>query len=329
MKKTVLSLIAAALALLTAVTLCACTGTDTPANTGADTKTAQTGGVTADTAADTGKTADTADSTGGATTENGGQTPTGEVKTEDFYGTYYGENGVIMKIDEGGTGIFTEDGVDYEATWMINDGTLVVWDYNDHNFSGSLIKANSELSGLWQSAARMRFSSDPAVVTDPSYPNPPYNPTVFEPKTAELYGGFEITILGAELFRNSERDEAIRIYFDVKNLNDTAKSFYDVYGTVLETGVIDHVHCSVYDCAEAEAVNTPIQPGEALRCASEFYCKWDITEPLTFEVQNEDYRFAKLIDAVDLLDPGTYTIGAQFDMQKLPAFQQGGLPAKP
>lgn len=42
MKKTVLSLIAAALALLTAVTLCACTGTDTPANTGADTKTAQT-----------------------------------------------------------------------------------------------------------------------------------------------------------------------------------------------------------------------------------------------------------------------------------------------
>lgn len=279
--------------------------------------------------------------TGGAVTDADTSAPasekSGDHVTEDtkktekgsIYGTFYGSNGVSFTIEENGIGSFVENGEKFDAFWMQNDDTVVIWDYGDHAFSGKL--EGTDLSGMWQYETPMVFSNHPVeiVVVEPTLPDPPQNPSVFEPVTLELYGDTEITILGAELFRNSEKEEAIRVYFDVTNLSDQSRSFYGSYSTSLVADGFGYVHCSEFDSDEAAAVNTPIGPGKTLRCASEFYYKWEGNEALTFSVVHDEYKFASLIDAIDKLDPGTYTVEAGFDPAKLPAFPEGGLPANP
>ena len=249
-----------------------------------------------------------------------------EVKPEDYLGTYYGENGVMITVGEGGSGVIAENGVEYEAFWIINEGEFVIWDNGDHAFSGSLVKANTELSGLWKYTDHMKFSADPSVVTEPTYSEPPYNPVVFEPITVELYGGFKITVLGAELFRDDEHGEAIRVYYDVENTSSESKIVSNEIITYLTWDIYDVAHCKNYNSEEASAFNDAVEPGKTVRCASEFVCNWEREDVYVFEIQHDLYRTADLFGAVDTLEPGNYTISAEFRMQELPALPEGGLP---
>lgn len=276
-----------------------------------------------DTAADK---EETAASSKTASAEQSGTEATGTVKTEDYYGTYFGENGVKMTVNEGGTGKFTVDGAEYDALWIINEGEFVIWDNGDHAFSGFVVKANTKLSGKWQHTEPMIFSADPSAVTDPVYPDPPYNPVVFKPVTVDLHGGLRITVLGAELFRDDEHGEAIRVYYDVENKSNEGKKIYDETVTTLTWDVYDVAHCKNYNSAEAKAVENTVAPGDTVRCASEFVCNWSREDVYVFELQSEEYRTAVMFGAVDQLEPGDYTVKAEFKMKELPAFPEGGLP---
>ena len=232
-----------------------------------------------------------------------------------------------MTVNADGTGTFTEDGVDYDATWMLNDGTFVIWDYADHAFSGQLVDAR--LSGMWQHEIPMVFSADPSVITEETYPEPPYSPSEFKPVTVDLYGGLEITVLGAELFRDSEHGEAIRIYYDAKNTTDEYIKVSDFYSTFLTRDIYDYAHCTNHNSDEADAYEAAIAPEETVRCAAEFVCVWEYTDPYVFEIMNDDYKLAKMFGATNELEPGEYYIQTEFYMDKMPAFPSGGLPAKP
>ena len=322
--KRITSLIVLTIMLLAVFSGCG-EGEKTPV-TAADTKAqpAQSGAATekdAETAAETAE--DTAVSSEPSVTE-----APGPVKDEDFYGTYFGENGVEMTVNAGGSGKFTVDGVEYEALWMINEGELVIWDYGDHAFSGVVVQPNSELSGKWQHTEPMRFSADPSIVTAPVYPDPPYNPVVFKPVTVDLHDGLRITVEGAELFRDDEHGEAIRVYCDVENKSDESIKIYDEIITSLTWDVYDVAHCKNYNSAEAEAFNGAIAPGETVRFASEFVCSWDSEYVYVFEIKLEEYRMAEMFGATDQLEPGNYTVTAEFKMNELPAFPEGGLPGR-
>ncbi len=270
---------------------------------------------------------DTAAEKGGDTTsaQSGTEAP-GAAKVEDYYGTYFGENGVEMTVNADGVGKFKVDGEEYDALWIINEGEFVIWDNGDHAFSGSVVQANTELSGKWQHTEPMKFSADPSVVTAPVYPEPPYNPAVFKPVTVDMHDGLRITVLGAELFRDDGQGEAIRVYYDVENKSDESKKIYDEIAATLTWDVYDVAHCKNYNSEEAKAIEKSVAPGDTVRCASEFTCNWEREDVYVFEIQLEEYRMAAMFGATDQLEPGDYTVTAEFKMKELPAFPEGGLP---
>ena len=238
-------------------------------------------------------------------------------KEEDFYGTYYGENGIVLTLKEKGDAIWTDQKEDIWGSWFLMGGEIWTESYrNNYSFFGKLV--NGDLVGTWNYSEPFVFShNEPAPIV---YPDPPYNRTVFSPKQIILHDGYDVTILGAELFRDDKNREAIRIYFDVVNRcrDDVVLSSILTPRMYLGEGRI--APCEGTFSPEAEAFKTRhTNLGEKVRCAAEFLCSWQSQETWLFEIRHYVWTAAQSYGAENELPPDNYLIQAEFTMDSMPA----------
>lgn len=98
---------------------------------------------------------------------------------------------------------------------------------------------------------------------------------VFEPVYATI-GGYDIAVVGAELFTDTDDKDAIRIYWDFTNSSDeTIYPYCDLSVQMEQEGFELNTTYAFYEDDVPEYGNDvlDIRPGVSIRCISEYSCK--------------------------------------------------------
>lgn len=130
----------------------------------------------------------------------------------------------------------------------------------------------------------------------------------FEPVTAEL-GAYTVTILGAEAFKDSDGEDALRVYYDFTNNSDeTECAFMALNFEVSQDGYPVETTYASYedDVIEYGNDSLDVRPGVTIRCIAEYFMKAD-GGVITFTVSNywTDEEMTVEFDPQNL--PGTPT----------------------
>lgn len=98
---------------------------------------------------------------------------------------------------------------------------------------------------------------------------------VFEPVAATI-GGYEVTVVGAELFTDTEDKDGIRVYWDFTNTSDETTYPYCDLSVKMEQEGFELNTTYVYsddDVPEYGNDTRDLRPGTSIRCISEYNCK--------------------------------------------------------
>lgn len=98
---------------------------------------------------------------------------------------------------------------------------------------------------------------------------------VFEPVSASV-GGYEVTVVGAELFTDIEDKDGIRVYWDFTNTSDETVYPYCDLSVKMEQEGFELNTTYVYsadDVSEYGNDSLDLRPGVSIRCISEYNCK--------------------------------------------------------
>lgn len=98
---------------------------------------------------------------------------------------------------------------------------------------------------------------------------------VFEPVVATI-GGYEVTVVGAELFTDTEDKDGIRVYWDFTNTSDETTYPYCDLSVKMEQEGFELNTTYVYsddDVPEYGNDTRDLRPGTSIRCISEYNCK--------------------------------------------------------
>lgn len=125
---------------------------------------------------------------------------------------------------------------------------------------------------------------------------------IFEPVTAVI-GGYEVSVVGAELFTDTEDKDGIRVYWDFTNTSDETTYPYCDLSVKMEQEGFELNTTYVYsddDVPEYGNDRLDLRPGVAIRCISEYNCK-AAGEAISFTI----YDWYNEADAVTVeFDPG-------------------------
>lgn len=107
----------------------------------------------------------------------------------------------------------------------------------------------------------------------------------FEPVSATL-GGYDVTVVGAELFTDTDDKDGIRVYWDFTNTSDETIYAYCDLSVKMEQEGFELNTTYVYsedDVPEYGNDTLDLRPGVSIRCISEYNCKAD-GEPISFTI---------------------------------------------
>lgn len=99
----------------------------------------------------------------------------------------------------------------------------------------------------------------------------------FEPVSATI-GGYDVTVVGAELFTDTEDKDGIRVYWDFTNTSDETTYPYCDLSVEMEQEGFELNTTYVYsedDVPEYGNDSLDLRPGASIRCISEYNCKAD------------------------------------------------------
>lgn len=99
--------------------------------------------------------------------------------------------------------------------------------------------------------------------------------SVFEPVSATI-GGYDVTVVGAELFTDTEDKAGIRVYWDFTNTSDDTTYPYCDLSVMMEQEGFELNTTYVFsadDVPEYGNDSLDIRPGASIRCISEYNCK--------------------------------------------------------
>lgn len=97
----------------------------------------------------------------------------------------------------------------------------------------------------------------------------------FEPVSGTI-GGYDVTVVGAELFTDTEEKDGIRVYWDFTNTSDETTYPYCDLSVKMEQEGFELNTTYVYsedDVPEYGNDSLDLRPGVSIRCISEYNCK--------------------------------------------------------
>ena len=143
---------------------------------------------------------------------------------------------------------------------------------------------------------------------------------VFEPVSASI-GGYDVTVVGAELFTDTEDKDGIRVYWDFTNTSEETTYPYCDLSVEMEQEGFELNTTYVWsedDVPEYGNDSLDLRPGFSIRCVSEYNCKadgeaisftiydwWDEEDALTveFDPKNLPGRPEKDLEMETVSDP--------------------------
>ena len=189
-----------------------------------------------------------------------------------------------LVIEEGGSGTLVFEGEEYAMDWELDgseftfedeEGSTFVGTYEDGVIEGVL---DENLEYVFErEATDSKKGAAPAEEEPAEEPEEEPEAAGFEPVSGTL-AGFEVTIVGAELFDDYDGEDGIRVYWDFTNTSDeTTYPSCDLSVAVEQEGFeLNSTYCSYEDdVPEYGNSSLYIRPGVTIRCISEYNCKAD------------------------------------------------------
>lgn len=148
---------------------------------------------------------------------------------------------------------------------------------------------------------------------------------VFEPVSATI-GGYDVTVVGAELFTDAEDKDGIRVYWDFTNTSDETTYAYCDLSVRMEQEGFELNTTYVYsedDVPEYGNDALDLRPGASIRCISEYNCKAE-GEAISFTIYDwydEDDALTVELDPKNL--PGRPEQELEAETVSDPAWTEG------
>ena len=205
-----------------------------------------------------------------------------------------------IELLKNGKGTYSSDGFDFSLEWSIDGETFsgklsflgVEQDLNGTLKDGVLEVTYGDIQQVFVKEGVQAPALDLAPAEEPEAPvdDPPEvteepveeEGAPEEATTAEFevvsgpVGEYEISIVGAELFEDSDGKDAIRVYWDFTNSSDeTVMPYSDLSTKAEQEGFELNTTYASYDDDVPEYGNDSlyIRPGVTIRCISEYSCK--------------------------------------------------------
>jgi len=187
-----------------------------------------------------------------------------------------------LVIEEGGSGTLVFEGEEYAMDWELDgseftfedeEGSTFVGTYEDGVIEGVL---DENLEYVFErEGTGSKKGAAPAEEEPAEEPEEEPEAAGFEPVSGTL-AGFEVTIVGAELFEDIDDKDAIRVYWDFTNTSDETVSPMSDLSVALEQEGFELT--STYDSSEDDVPEygnswLEVRPGVTIRCISEYSCK--------------------------------------------------------
>ena len=215
-----------------------------------------------------------------------------------------------LEIEADGVGVLVFEGEDYSMEWEYSNNLFTFEDEDGSSFVGSYVEGT--IAGILDGEIEYVFEKESAGGKKPAAAQPaePEKESGFEPVSATL-GGYEVSVVGAELFTDADDKDAIRVYWDFTNTSDESTYAYCDLAVMMEQEGFELSSTYAHfedDVPEYGNDTLDLRPGVSIRSISEYNCKAD-GEPISFTIYD-------WYDAEDALT-------VEFDPQNLP-----GRPAK-
>lgn len=178
-----------------------------------------------------------------------------------------------LEIEAGGSGVLVFEGEEYSMDWTLSGSTFSFEDQDGSTFEGTYadgviegvldgnMEYTFELEGGAAPAKKGETEAEPAAESD------------FTPVSGSL-AGCDVSIVGAELFTDTDDKDAIRIYWDVTNNTDEVFwPSWNICTLVEQEGFEMDTTYTWDDVPEYGNDDRNIQPGVTIRCISEYNCK--------------------------------------------------------
>lgn len=198
------------------------------------------------------------------------------------------EDALIIEAD--GTGTLEFEGEEYALDWEASGSSFSFVDEEGSTFEGTV--SGSVIEGVLdgmdyifekESAGSKSSGSKSAAEDEAEVPAA----GDFEPVSGTI-GDYEITVVGAELFKDTEDKDGIRVYWDFTNGSDeTIYPSSDLTVYMEQEGFeLNSTYCSYEDDVPEYGNNyLEVRPGVTIRCISEYSCKAE-GDLVTFTLSN-------------------------------------------
>ena len=205
------------------------------------------------------------------------------------------EDWLIIEAD--GSGILVFEGDEYTMEWELDgdkfsfedeEGSTFEGTYEDGVIEGVLDDNLDYVFEREVSGGKKGAAAAPAEEEEPAEePEEEADSAEFEPVSATI-GGYDVAIVGAELFKDTDDKDGIRVYWDFTNTSDESTyAICDLSVYMEQEGFeLNSTYCSYEDdVPEYGNDYLDVRPGVTIRCISEYSCKAD-GDVITFELSD-------------------------------------------
>lgn len=205
------------------------------------------------------------------------------------------EDWLIIEAD--GSGILVFEGDEYTMEWELDgdkfsfedeEGSTFEGTYEDGVIEGVLDENLEYVFEREATGSKKGAAAAPAEEEEPAEePAEEADSAEFEPVSATI-GGYDVAIVGAELFKDTDDKDGIRVYWDFTNTSDeTTYATCDLSVYMEQEGFeLNSTYCSYEDdVPEYGNDYLDVRPGVTIRCISEYSCKAD-GDVITFELSD-------------------------------------------
>ena len=202
-------------------------------------------------------------------------------------GTQYAFDEDWLEIESDGTGILMFEGEEYTMEWKLQGSVFTFEDEEGSTFEGTY--DNGTIVGILDGSIEYIFQMEAAQTEAPKKGQSATAAagSDFEPVSGVL-NGYEIAVVGAELFTDTDDKDGIRVYWDFTNTSDETTYAYRDLGVTVEQEGFEMSTTYVYsdeDVPEYGNDSLDLRPGVSIRCISEYNCKAD-GDTITYTIYN-------------------------------------------
>lgn len=229
-----------------------------------------------------------------------------------------------LEIEADGVGVLVFEGENYSMEWEYSNNLFTFEDEDGSTFVGSYVEGT--IAGILDGDIEYVFEKESAGGKKPAAAQPAEpEEDGFEPVSATL-GGYEVSVVGAELFTDTDDKDAIRIYWDFTNTSEESTYAYCDLSVMMEQEGFELTSTYAYfedDVPEYGNDTLDLRPGVSIRCISEYNCKAD-GEPISFTIYDwydEDDALTVEFDPKNL--PGRPEKDLEIEPVSDPAWTEG------